>query len=491
MNRLSSSLPPRLAAPALLVGVGACTLLFSDGAEQCASDADCAAFPDAVCDLAQATCVLANDSSTTSTGGGGGPGRCAATGKPLVEISGEITSDFALSCDKDYLLKGIVLVTPGSTLTIEKGTTLQGDVDTASPGVLVVQPGAKLIAVGTSEEPIVFTSALPANLRKQGDWGGVILLGNAPVNHKDTSGAPARGAIEGLTRGGEYGGDDEDDTSGTLKYVRIEYSGFAIAPNNEVNGLTFGGVGRGTLVDHVQVRRTADDCFEFFGGTVDAKHLACQHNGDDGFDWDNGYRGRLQFLVLQQDPLVVDETNGFEGDNDALGTENTPLSEPTIYNATLCGKDREVDKQQYGILLRRSSRAHILNTVVMGFEAGLDVRDPRTELDLRSSLFFGNLVHNLGYPEPAGSADDDDGGLDEAALVNAPARRNATTVDPGIPGCFDAAAPDFSPAAALTSGAATPPDDGFFDKAATYIGAFRDANDAWATSGGWAVWSDR
>ncbi|AUX19964.1 hypothetical protein SOCEGT47_004210 [Sorangium cellulosum] len=471
---------------AALACAGACSVLLEGGAEQCAADADCARFPGSVCDVAQATCVRPGPGATSS--GGGSAPSCEAAEKPVAELSGEVTKDFTLTCNRHYLLKGTVLVTPGATLTIEKGTTLLGDSDPLSPGILAIQPGAKLVAVGTPEEPIVFTSALPEGLRERGDWGGVILLGRAPANLRDAEGAPTRGRIEGLDRGGEYGGDDVDDSSGILKYVRIEYSGFAIAPNNEVNGLTFGGVGKGTIVDHVQVRHTADDCFEFFGGTVDAKYLACQHAGDDGFDWDNGFRGRLQFLVLQQEPSLADEMNGFEGDNDALGTTNSPVSEPTIYNATLCGKNREVDLEQYGILLRRGTRARIFNTVVTGFESGLDVRDAAGEIEIESSVFFGNLVHNLAYPEPAGSVQDDDEGFDEAAFLLDPARGNRE-VDPRIPDCFNAEGPELGPSSPLTEGAATPPDDGFFDATATYVGAFRDADDRWATTGAWAVWS--
>ena len=136
--------------------------------------------------------------------------------------------------------------------------------------------------------------------KRAGDWGGVVILGNAPVNYPG-----GKGNIEGIlttASGTQYGGADPEDNSGVLRYIRIEYAGVVLSPDNEVNGLTFGGVGRGTKVDHIQVRQALDDCFEFFGGTVDAHHLICQYNQDDGFDTDNGYSGRLQFLVLQQDP---------------------------------------------------------------------------------------------------------------------------------------------------------------------------------------------
>jgi hypothetical protein len=335
----------------------------------------------------------------------------------------------------------------------------------------------------------VFTSAAAEGSKKPGDWGGVILLGEAPSNHRDSGGQPTSGKIEGITSGGEYGGTDENSDSGVLKYVRIEYSGVAIAPNNEVNGLTFGGVGRRTSVEYVQVRHTADDCFEFFGGTVNAKHLICQYNGDDGFDWDNGYTGKLQFLVLQQDPNVADETNGFEGDNDPLGTANAPLSGPTIFNATLCGKNADPAKQQFGMLLRRGTRATIANTIVIGFEAGIDLRDPTTAVDLKSSIFFGNLVKNVAYEEDGSNTDtqkDDDAAFDERAWFLAAERKNSER-DPLISGCFNASAPKFAPFTTLAEGASAPPSDGFFDTSATYIGAFRNTSDGWAL-GTWVAW---
>ncbi|WP_437677400.1 hypothetical protein [Sorangium sp. So ce131] len=482
-----------LAAGALATGALACSLVVERRSEQCSSDADCARFPGAACDLVDNVCVPAS-SGPGGGEGGGAAGGCAAPDKPIAEITGEITEDFTLRCDKDYLLKGLVHVSAGASLTIEKGTTIRGETNPQVPAALVVHPGSRLIAVGTRDEPIVFTSGKPPEDRGPGDWGGVILLGNAPTNHVDADGARVPGQIEGLTSGGQYGGIDDNDTSGTLKYVRIEYSGVKLAPNNEINGLTLGGVGRGTIIDFVQVRHVSDDCFEFFGGTVNAKHLACQYSGDDAFDWDNGYRGKLQFLVAQQDPSVAEETNGFEGDNDplALAPPPEPRSEPTIYNATLCGKGVDVDKEQYGVLLRRATKANIVNTVVMGFESGLDVRDPDTAPSVSSSIFWGNLVNNLAYAEVDGGtgilADDDDG-FDEIDFLSDAVRKNLEA-DPGIPSCFDPSAPVFGPATPLTENAAEPPAD-FFDKGAAFVGAFRDESDTWATSGKWAVWSPK
>jgi serine/threonine protein kinase len=424
-----------------------------------------------------------------SLAGGGSDDRCLAADKPIVELSGDIDGDATLTCDKTYLLKFTTFVRGGATLTIQPGTTVLGDGDTK--GTLVVQPGGKLIADGTRDRPIVFTSPKPEAQRAPGDWGGVILLGNAPTNLHDASGKPIKGRVEGITTGGEYGGDDANDDSGVLRWVRIEYSGVAIGPNNEINGVTLAGVGRGTKIDHVEVRRTADDCFEFFGGTVDAKHLICQSNGDDGFDWDFGYTGRLQFLFLQQDPDVADDTNGFEGDNDPNGTPNAPRSAPTIYNATLCGKNKEVAKEQYGMLLRRGTHGTIANAIVTGFEAAVDVRETSTKVDLTSSIAWGNVVQPIAYAEDGTVAHnkDDDGKLDEVAWFLDPKKHNRV-VDPGLPACFDLDHPKMAPAQAITEGAATPPDDGFFDPSSKFIGAFRDVADDWA-SGEWIRWSKR
>jgi hypothetical protein len=397
-------------------------------------------------------------------------------------LSGELTGNTTLKQDTCYSLKGITHVKAGATLTIEKGTVIKGD--KASLGTLVVQPGGKIVAEGTAVNPIVFTSALPVGQRAPGDWGGVILLGKAPINQPG-----GQANVEGIpiTPETTYGGTDANDSSGKMKYVRIEFSGVQLSPNNEINGLTLAGVGAGTELEYIMVHDTLDDCFEFFGGTVNAKHLVCAFNQDDGFDWDNGYHGKLQFLALIQDPDFPDDTNGFEGDNDAQASSNTPVSEPTIYNATLCGHNKDVAKQQFGMLLRRSTKGHIFNTIVTGFEAGVDVRDPLTSVEVKNSIFNGQVVAgaDFAYPEVAGGTDvlaDDDNGFDEINWLKSAGNQS---IDPKI-NCFQAM-PDFRPAATLSDNAATPPSDGFFDSSASYIGAFK-AGDDWAT-GNWIDYS--
>jgi len=447
---------------------------------------------------------------------------CLAANKPVVEITQPITTSLTFECKNDYLLRGQIFVQAGATLTIQAGTRIlgtRGDVSEFSKvSVLVVQPGGKIEAVGTEQRPIVFTSAKPAADRRPGDWGGLVLLGKARVNQ----GARTVEGVGGVGTEIVYGGNEDDDSSGTLKYVRIEYGGYRLSANNEINGLTFAGVGRGTMVDFVQVRMVLDDCFEFFGGTVNAKHLACQYAQDDGIDWDFGYQGKIQFAVVQQDPNVYDDMNGLEGDNGGSATEwvKLPTSAPVLYNLTLCGAGRPVTRptgpdgglvplrSRYGLLLRRHTRAQIGNSIVMGFEAGFDaaqypnaatpgLANAAGSLVLRNVIFFDN-VHgptpssNVAYAETAAGAGvlaDDDEGYDEVDAVLADPMHGNRQTDPQIGGCYEAKAPSFGPAAEISAGELVPPADGFFVPVG-YIGAFRDIRDPWATNG-WTVWDDR
>ncbi len=414
-------------------------------------------------------------SSATGTGGGGGG---AVQEQTLEGALDTIT----LTRDTRWRLSGIVTVPNGKTVTIEPGTTIVGD--KASLGTLVVQQGGKLVAEGTKDEPIVFTSALPEGERSAGDWGGVVLLGRAPINEPGGS-----AEVEGFSDPQIYGGSDAADSSGSLAYVRIEFSGIEIAPDNEINGLTLAGVGSGTKIDHVMVKVTLDDCYEFFGGTVNAKHLVCWRNGDDGFDFDQGYVGSLQYLFLQQDPTIADDANGLECDNDKDDPTVAPITNPRISNLTLCGQNGDQAKQQYGFLFRRGFHATITNAVVMGFEAAVDFRDaPATEVDASHVVSFGNTVENVAYAEDAPKTDmglpneDDDGMLDEVAWFT-DGEGNVTT-DPGIAGCF-ADVPDPRPATQLPGGA---PAGAGLDASATYVGAFADASDDWMT-GAWIDFS--
>jgi hypothetical protein len=269
--------------------------------------------------------------------------------------------------------------------------------------------------------------------------------------------------------------------------MRIEYSGVEIGDGNEINGLTLGSVGRGTRIDHIMVSNTLDDCFEFFGGTVDASHLVCNAAGDDMFDMDQGYVGRLQFLFGRQGSAASDDPNGFECDNDKTDPAVAPVTNPTVFNATVVGQNADVPNQQYGAVLRRGFLGHIHNSIFMGFEAGIDLRDvPPTNTELTHSVFFGNTSENVAYVEDGSNSDtkkDDDGGFDELGWFNTAAWSNSET-DPGLAAPY-AAQPDPRPASATTG--ATPPDDGFFDASATQVGAFKPG-DTWMT-GKWIEWA--
>lgn len=295
--------------------------------------------------------------------------------------------DRTLSPDTLYTLTGFYFVTDGHHLNVPAGCVVQGD----SVATLIVQPGGQIHAQGTEYRPVVFTSAKPAGHRNPGDWGGVILLGNAPVNQVNP-------VIEGGIIAGTYGGNDAEDSSGEMTYVRIEYPGTRYQLNNEVNGLTMGGVGRGTTLHHIQVSYSFDDSYEWFGGTVNAHHLVAIGGTDDEFDTDFGYTGKIQFAFGMKDPMVWDaagETNGFESDNDGTGTTADPRTRPVFSNITLLGPERTdalvgtlppTHKHRNCALLRRSTRCSIYNTAMIGYTRGFSIRDANTIADCTGEL---------------------------------------------------------------------------------------------------------
>ena len=294
----------------------------------------------------------------------------------LEELKGELRTEKVLDPAKKYLLVGQYIVREGGVLRIPAGTVIYGD--RATKGTLIIDRGGKIFAEGTPEKPIIFTSKFGPGERDRGDWGGVIILGKAPVNQSNV-------AIEGISPPIEYGGNDPDDNSGVFRYVRIEFAGVALTPNNEVNCLTLGGVGRGTEIHHVQVSYGGDDGFEWFGGTVDAKYLVSYATWDDDFDVDLGYRGRVQFGLAIRDPFGADQSgsNGFECDNDASGSTAQPYTMPVFSNITVLGP---IDKRGAGrssdyknaIHFRRSAGVSLFNSVIAGFPTGFRVDGDQT-----------------------------------------------------------------------------------------------------------------
>ncbi|MHA8062027.1 T9SS C-terminal target domain-containing protein [Aquirufa beregesia] len=286
----------------------------------------------------------------------------APSNRSVVEVSGKITANTTWKESEKYLLKGFVYVESGATLTVEPGTIILGDKITK--GTLIVKPGGKLIARGTAAKPIVFTSAQAKGSRNYGDWGGLIMLGNARVNK-----TPA--TIEGENVS-TFGGSNDSDNSGVLKYVRIEFAGIAFETDKEINGLTLGGVGSGTEIDYVQVSYNGDDAYEWFGGNVNAKHLVAYRNMDDDFDTDWGYSGNVQFALSIRDPQVADQcscsdSNAFESDNDAAGSDATPQTSAKFANVSAFIADGTVDKKYRSAMrIRRNSAISVINSLFVG-----------------------------------------------------------------------------------------------------------------------------
>ena len=320
-------------------------------------------------------------------------------GTPTETLKGTISANRTLDASKVYLLDGFVYVASGVTLTIPAGTVIRGD--QASKATLVVVKGGKVIAEGTSTNPIVFTSNKAVGDRNNGDWGGIILLGKSVNNNPGGT-----GTIEGGIDADQatHGGTDAADNSGTLKYVRVEFPGIAYVKDNEINGITFGSVGSGTTIDYVQVSYSGDDSFEFFGGTVNAKHLVSIANIDDVFDFDNGYSGKLQFLIGQRDPSKADaagQSNGIESDNSNTQFSSIPRTRPTISNMTIIGPGTtatSVDtKHEYANLWRKGSKMILANSIFINSRYGIDIRDKETgdALTDGTSLIKNNIYQSL------------------------------------------------------------------------------------------------
>ena len=317
--------------------------------------------------------------------------------KTIVDIEGVLEGNVSWTKDKIYRLKGFVrvgeeavagTVTKVGVLTIQAGTTIIVDINTK--GTLVVQRGSKVIAEGTAAEPIVFTSGQAVGARNPGDWGGVVLCGKA-VNNQGAN-IELEGAYKGF-----HGGTADDDNSGVLKYVRIEYAGVPIIPNAEINSLTMGSVGSGTKLEYVQASYGLDDSFEWFGGTVNAKYLIAYKGTDDDFDADFGWSGTVQFALGYRDGNLADGSgsNGFEVDNDANGSANTPFTSPTFANVSIVGprgsNTSYVDLNfQNGAQLRRNNKIKIYNTFITGYPTGLYIDSQKGSA--KANALAGDLV---------------------------------------------------------------------------------------------------
>ena len=322
--------------------------------------------------------------------------------------SSSITGNTVLSRSTTYYLKGFNYVQNGATLVIEAGTKIYGDFNTK--GTLIIQRGGKVFANGNASDPIIFTSQKPAGLRAAGDWGGIIILGRSGIN--TASGADSA-EIEGFGPGlgPIYGGQPriDDDSSGVFRYVRIEFPGINLTgiSGNEINGLTMGGVGSRTVIEYVQVSYSGDDSFEWFGGTVNCKHLIAFKGLDDDWDTDNGFRGKIQFGLSVRDSSLVDvsTSNGFESDNNVNTPTNfnSPRTKPIFSNMTVIGPYGQTGWALNSLWgrgghLRRNTLMSAYNSIIMAWRVGLRVDGSGVgnaatgdTIQIRNTILAGNV----------------------------------------------------------------------------------------------------
>jgi hypothetical protein len=411
--------------------------------------------------------------------------------KPVIVVTGSITGSENWVNTNYYVLRGAVFVEAGGTLNIAAGTRVIGE--SGSVGTLIVRRGGRLNAIGTRTAPIVFTSDQPIGSRGRGDWGGIILNGNAPVNIEGGEGF-------GEADTGVYGGNNPNDNSGTLRYVRVEFAGVEFSPDNELNGVAFQGVGRGGTYEFIQVHMNRDDALEWFGGTADIKYAVASNAADDSFDWTFGWIGRAQFIAVHQ--RGDDGDRGIEADNNEFNNQLLPRSNPQIYNITLCGDpDRaEGAESSIAMTLRRGTAFTLRNFLVTGFKtSGPQMETTNTattaQVDNGTTQMGAGVIWNIGDTTTgvAGTALH----ASIAGYVNSGRFPNIrSNVDPGLSTAACAAHdnPNFQPngVATLAGGQLAPiqpPNDGFFE-AVTFIGAVPPAPaDNWMT--GWTSFPQR
>jgi hypothetical protein len=405
-------------------------------------------------------------------------------GQPAQIVRGAISANTTWTSDKRYLLSGRVDVTNKATLTIQPGTVICGDADQLLMNVsyLNVDLDAKLMADGTREKPIVFTSSRPIGQRKPQDWGGVVLRGRAPINNPPDAGkGPETTCVQAEASAGLYGPCGTlrpDDNSGVLRYVRIEFAGREFAPDKELNSLSLYAVGSGTTLDYIQVHRGSDDGIEFFGGTANLRHAVASACQDDSFDWEFGWVGKGQFWVALQDASIGNR--GFEADNNRMNAALEPHSNPTISNVTLLGLGRGAlaggsDKRE-GIALRSGVNGRLSNLIIAGFtDIGVSFEEATVAQAMQGKLALTQTrFWNNG---PAGDAKN----ISDVTMVGTTAfdvkawvlgQAGNSEGDPMLQDPFNATAPQFvlkAGSPALTG--AVVPADNFFTQV-PYIGAF-------------------
>lgn len=393
---------------------------------------------------------------------------------------------------ENYLLNGFVFVNPGQTLTVEAGAVIKartGQGENAS--ALIVARGAKIIAEGTAEEPIIFTvegddleGSVPVEAR--GLWGGIIILGNAQLNSEFNE-----SKIEGIPLSesrGIYGGSINNDNSGILKYISIRHGGTNIGEDNEINGLTLGGVGSGTTIEHIEVISNEDDGFEFFGGTVNCKYLVSAFCGDDAFDFDEGYHGMCQFLLAIQAPSLGDNLAEHDGGINPIYGE--PYSIPEIYNATYIG-NRQLESSNL-MVFSDDGGGKYYNSIFTNQLGGIEIEYTNGANDSYSQFESGNLVfeNNIFYQIEGNNNSlilstfneaGDDLSSQQMALQNYLFSAENETYDPGI--TITETIYDITPSGNVENNLADYPEE-WFD-VVTYKGAIDPNGENWLY--GWTL----
>lgn len=419
-----------------------------------------------------------------------------------LDVRGSISTNTTWTKDKTYRLRGYVYVDNGAKLTIEPGTRVVSNKDSA--GVLVIYKGAQIIANGTSDNPIVFTSNESAP--QPGDLGGLVLVGEATGNGNHSK---LEGGVDAAHS--NFGGSNDADNSGVLRYVRIEYGGKAVNPGDEVNGLSLYAIGSGTTIDYVQVVRGLDDAFEFFGGAVNCKHLIAYNCADDDFDMDDGYHGKIQYALSIKDPRFTDNkgtsgdiSNNFEIDN-TNGTKaftTTPITSPVMSNFTAIGPNNAANTSAdygFGMRWRRGSKVVLANSIVLGGQkAGLSIESDETATYYKNgdARFYNSFLNAVANPFRIASLTATSSVLDSATLASITTQANGSVYysnasDVKLSDPFNNAAPNVKPqtgSPALTTAAKfdiSSLNDPFFEKV-NYIGALEASND-WTAK--WTIWN--
>ncbi|SKA08185.1 hypothetical protein SAMN04488128_102636 [Chitinophaga eiseniae] len=440
-----------------------------------------------------AACSKNDDNNTTPPPSGN---------SDTVMVRGKITANQTWSKNKTYVLRGYVYV-DNATLNIEAGTKIISMRDSA--GVLLIYKGAQIQANGTAENPIVFTSGHTE--KKPGDLGGVILVGKAIGNGNH---AKLEGNIDAAYSA--FGGTQDDDNSGSMQYVRIEYAGKAVAANDEINGLSLYCVGNKTTLNHIQVVNGLDDAYEFFGGSVNAKYLIAYNCADDDFDMDDAYHGMIQFAVSVKQPSFTDKksdgdvSNNFEVDNTNpknLPITTTPTTFPILSNFTAIGPNNAAGTSAdygYGMRWRRGAKFVLGNSIIMGAKKAALRIDDNVTLGFYADATSG-LKNSLLHGTTDLFATADGSGtvvLDAAGLQNLVTGRDATKVfaaanagDIKLKDPFNNKTPDLAPQTGSPAIANDPAKfdgklaDAFFEKV-KFLGAVDPAND-W-TKAKWVAW---